>query len=67
MGTGSTLGSIFKGKRKHLLEVCSTERTPVELGPYESLVGVEQMVSSPGNTFVHSYLQGFLVDTWINL
>lgn len=29
----------------------------MELGPSESLVGVEQMVSSPGNTFVHSYLQ----------
>lgn len=58
MGAHSTPGGIFKGRRKHLLEVCSTERTPVEVGPSESLVGVEQMVSSPGNTFVHSYLQG---------
>lgn len=63
VGTGSTLGSIFKGKRKHLLEVCSTERTPVELGPSESLVGVEQTVSSPGNTFVHSYLHGLISKT----
>ena len=29
----------------------------MELGPYdESLIGAEQMASSPGNTFVHSYL-----------
>lgn len=58
VGTGSTLGSIFfKGIRQHFLEVFSTERTSVELGPEESPVGVERTVSSPGNTFVHSYLQ----------
>lgn len=58
VGTGSTLGSIFKGRRKHLLEVFCTERMPVELDPHnESPVGAEQMVSSPGNTFVRSYLQ----------
>lgn len=39
VGTGSTDGSIFKGRRKNiLLEVFSTERKAVELGPYVSLL-----------------------------
>lgn len=58
VGTGSTDGSIFKGRRKNIDLRFSPQKIPVELGPYdESLIGAEQMASSPGNTFVHSYLQ----------
>lgn len=56
-GTGSALGSIFKGERKHVLEVLSAEGTSAELGTQGSPVGDERTASSPGNTFVRSYLQ----------
>jgi hypothetical protein len=68
MGTGSTSGSIFQSGIKHLLEILSTERTPLELCPRDkTLVSAKQMVSSPGNTFCLFIFTGFLMDRWSHL
>lgn len=58
VGTGSSLGSMSKGRRKQFLEVFLPRKDAGESGPYcECLVSVGQMASSPGNAVVRLYLQ----------
>lgn len=63
-GQALLLEAFLKAEENNDLRFFSPERMPAEWGPCdEPPVGVEQTVSSPGNTFVHPIYRFLLVDT----